>query len=807
MKRHFTQVAVIGAGTMGAAIAAHVANAGIPVLLLDKVPDALTPAEEARGLTLESPAVRNRIVQEGFERARQRTPPAFMSPEAERLVTLGNIADDLGKIAQADWIIEAIVEQLEPKRTLMAQIEAVRRPDSIVTSNTSGLPIASLAAGRSDDFRRHFFGTHFFNPPRYMRLLEVTPTADSDRELVQAVAHFAETMLGKKVVFCKDTPNFIGNRLQSISGAFVLDYAFTHGYTIAEVDALTGPLIGRPRTAVFRLYDLVGIDVAAQVARNLYDLIPDDEYRHLLRSPAREKVINGLLERGWLGNKSGQGFYKRSRDAEGKRVFLVLNPETFDYETPEKPHFEAVEAVQGIPDLGQRLTALFDPRWQQDRGARFVWAIISFQLTYAAARAQEIAYDLKSIDDAIRWGFNHQLGPFELWDRLGVAPTVKRMEAEGLPVAPWVQEMLEAGYTSFYRVENGQKTGYYDWESKSYRDLTPPPRHLSIAPLRTAGKVVQQNESASIYDLDDGVLLLEFHSRLNTIDAPMLQMMRHARSLLEKEGYVGLVIGNEGEHFCAGANILAVATAAQQKRFAEIEEAITALQDLLMAFRYSPKPVVVAVHNRALGGGAEIVMHASRVVAHAESYIGLVETGVGLVPAGGGVKELVRRLISPAMQVQETDPLPLAQRVLETIGQAKVGRSAAESRSLGFLGPQDRIVMQRDHLLFAAKREVLNLVEEDYVPPPPARLYAGGRDLYAALKVGIWLMQQAGYLSEHDALIGEKLAYIIAGGDLSAPQWTDERYFLDLERQAFLDLVGTEKTQARLWHMLQTGEP
>jgi 3-hydroxyacyl-CoA dehydrogenase len=465
------RIAIIGAGTMGAGIAALVANAGLPVTLLDIAPDTLTPEEEQQGLTLTNPQVRNRLVRAGFERMRQARPPALASQEVEGLITLGNTEDDFDQIAKADWIVEAIIEKLEPKRALLARIEAARKPGSLVTTNTSGLPITSLAEGRSDEFKRHFLGTHFFNPPRYMKLLEIIPTAATDPAVVQMISEFGEKLLGKGVVLCKDTPNFIGNRLFSPGNSFAIHYAFEHGYTVEEVDALTGPLLGRPKTATFRLQDLVGIDIAAHVARNLYELVPHDPYREVLRSPRMEKVVDELLKRGWLGNKSKQGFYKQSQDAQGQRLFLTLNPATFEYEAPQHPSFEAVDAVSQIADLGQRLTALFDQRWQTDRGAQLAWAVVSFDLAYATACAQEIAHDLKSIDEAMRWGFGYEAGPFELWDRLGVAQTASKMEASGLAVAPWVKEMLAAACPGFYRVENGQVTGFYDWDKQRYQAL------------------------------------------------------------------------------------------------------------------------------------------------------------------------------------------------------------------------------------------------------------------------------------------------------------------------------------------------
>lgn len=470
MTQPIQRIAIIGAGTMGAGIAALAANSGLPVTLLDIPPDRLTPEEEQKGLLLDSPQVRNRIVRAGFERMRQARPPALLNPEVEQLITLGNTEDNFDQLAQADWIVEAIIEKPEPKRAMMARIEAARRPGTLVTTNTSGLPIASLVEGRSDEFKRHFLGTHFFNPPRYMKLLEIIPTPATDPTAVQMISEFGQNVLGKGIVLCKDTPNFIGNRLFSPGNSFAIAYGLEHGYTVEEVDALTGPLLGRPKTATFRLQDLVGIDIAAHVARNLYDLTPHDPYREVLRAPQMEKVVDELLKRGWLGNKSKQGFYKQGQDAQGQRIFMTLNPATFEYEAPRNPSFEAVESVSQISDLGQRLTALFDPRWQADRAAQLAWAVVSFDLAYAAACAQEIAYDFKSLDEAMRWGFAYEAGPFELWDKLGVAPTAARMETSGLNVAPWVKAMLDAGYVSFYRSEDGQVVGRYDWERQGYKE-------------------------------------------------------------------------------------------------------------------------------------------------------------------------------------------------------------------------------------------------------------------------------------------------------------------------------------------------
>ncbi len=812
MNQPIERVAVLGAGTMGAAIAAHVANAGLPVLLLDMVPRELTPAEEKKGLTLDSPAVRNRIVRDGLGRIAKIKPASFMSRTAQRLVSVGNLDDDLERLADVDWIVEAVVERLDVKRELLARVDAVRSPGTVVTTNTSGLPISQIAEGLSDDFRQNFFGTHFFNPPRYMKLLEIIRGDEADPLAVSALAEFATRTLGKGVVFCKDTPNFIGNRVLSIHGSYVMDYALEHGYRFEEVDAVTGPLIGRPKTATFRLQDLVGIDVAAFVGKNLHRLIPHDPHRDVLVSPRLAKVIGGLVEHGRLGNKSKAGFYRKTRGPGGKPVFEVLDPETFDYQPQQKATFPALAEVAKIPDLGERLRALFDEQFlggqgAGDRGAQLAWAAISQLLGYAAAVAEDVAYDLTSVDNAVCWGFGWELGPFQMWDRLGVADTVERMEDGGIEVAEWVKEMLFAEIETFYRIEDGELTGTYDWRTQGYADVAVDEHHLEVAAVRRAAEPVASNASASLHDMDDGVLLLELHSKMNAIDDDMIAMMVEARDQLDSDAYYGLVIGTGGPNFSVGANLGNVGRLALEGDFDGIKQAIGALQSALEALRYGSKPVVAAVHGMALGGGAEIALGASRIVAHAESYIGLVEAGVGLLPAGGGLKELVRRLVTPAMQIKEGDPLPLAQKVLETVAMAKTSTSAAEAGELGFLSPNDRIVMHRDHLLYEAKQEVLQMVADGYVAPPPPQLYAGGRDLLAALKIAVWSLQQAGFASEHDALVAEKIAWVIAGGDLSAPACVSDDYFLSLECEAFAELVATEKTQARIKHMLETGKP
>jgi len=806
------RVTVIGAGTMGAAIAAHLANAGIPAYLLDIVPRELTPKEEAKGLTLDHPAVRNRIVNEGWQRCVKARPANLFAKNIAERVTLGNLEDNFDRVGEADWIVEAIIERLDIKQQLMARIEQVRKPGSIVSTNTSGIPIKDIASGRSDDFQAHFLGTHFFNPPRYLKLLEIIPHEKTRPEIVEFMKEFGTRTLGKGVVVCKDTPNFIANRFISVVGAYTLNYVLEHGYTVQEVDALTGPIIGHPKTATFRLYDLVGIDVMAHVNTNLYPAIPHDPYREELQHEKSRALITGMLERKWLGNKTRQGFYKRVETEEG-RQFWELNLETMEHQPPTKPRFESVGKHKNVEDVGERIKRLCAEAWGEpgrthDRGAQLIWATTAFGLNYAAHVVPEIADDILSIDNANKWGFMHELGPFEIWDALGVAESVERMEAEGMTVTPWVKEMLAAGHTSFYKKENG-RLYYYDPAGKAYVAAEKDSRTILLKNVKAGEKrIIARNLGASLVDIGDGVLCLEFHTKVNALEEDIFKMMVQAREELEKD-WLGLVIGNQGEHFCAGANLFMVAVAAQQGEWEQLEAVIKQGHDALMAFRYSPRPVVSAPFSMVLGGGAEVTMGASAVCAAAESYIGQVEASVGLVPAGGGCKELVRRVISPLVKyTPSADPLPFLQRIFEIIAMAKVSASAEEARQWGFLTPADRIVMNRDHLLHEAKRMVLEMAESGYRPPVRGEeIWAMGANGLAALEIAVWGMKEAGYASEHDALIADKTAYILCGGKLSKPQWVDAQYILDLEREAFLSLLGEQKTIDRIWHMLNTGKP
>jgi 3-hydroxyacyl-CoA dehydrogenase len=785
------RVVVIGSGTMGGALAAHFANAGLDVFLLDLAPTTLTDDEIKKNLSLEHPAVRNRIVKAGMQAILKAKPAALFTPQVAERIRPGNLEDNFDWVAQADWILEAIVENLELKRALMERIDAARRPDSIVTTNTSGIPIAALAQGRSKSFRQHFLGTHFFNPPRYMKLLEVIPGPHTARQVVKFIQQFGETVLGKGVVVCKDRPNFIANRLGSFLGTYAMRYAYEHDYRVDEVDEFTGPVIGHPKTATFRLGDLVGVDIMYHVAEHLYHAVPEDAARADLKPP---EFLKTMVERKMLGNKTGGGFYKEVRDESGKKKFYALNLKTFEYEKPGKYFFDSVSRAEMAETLPEKLRALVTG---DDRAAQFVWNTTAHYLAYASHRLPEIADDIVAIDNAMKWGFAHEAGPFETWDMLGVLETVERMEREDIAVAPWVKEMLALGHRSFY--QNG---AYYDPASKSYKPIAKTPNVITLAHRQ----VITQNESATLRDLGSGVACLEFHTKMNALDDNILQVARAALDQVDQH-FVGMVIGNQGEHFSAGANVMSIGLAAENGEWDKINAVTQALQDFLMLVRYARKPIVTAPFGYTLGGGCEVAMAGSRIVAHAESYVGLVEVGMGLIPAGGGVKEILRRVVAPAMQTPNVDVLPFLQRVFETIGTAKVATSADEAKQMGFFGPDTRVVMNRDQLIAAAKQTVLHLVAENYQAPPRAKIYAAGERAFAALRLGIYSMLSGRSISEYDAVVGEKLASVLCGGKLTAPAWVDEQYILDLEREAFISLCGQEKTRERIWHFLNTGKP
>jgi 3-hydroxyacyl-CoA dehydrogenase len=783
------RVAVLGAGTMGAAIAAHCANAGLEVDLLDIAPD-------------EPDADKNDVVKAGFERMRKARPAALMSEAVAERITLGTFEEDFDRVGQADWILEAIIEKLEPKRQLMRRVEAVAKEEAIISSNTSGIPLHRISEGRSQGFRRRFLGTHFFNPPRYLKLLEIIPTEDTNPEVAEYVRNFGERVLGKGGVIAKDTPNFIGNRLGSFTGMQSARYAFENGYRIEEVDAITGPLIGHPKTATFRLNDQVGLDIAVGVAENLYEAVPEDESREELKPHPKLKE---MLEKNLLGNKTEGGFYKRDK-RDGKTVFDVLDLESFEHHPAENPEIPIAEEAWKKGDLGARLRFLVD-RADEDRHARFIRDTLLPYLAYASRRVPDISDTLEDVDHAMEWGFVYQTGPFRTWDLLGVQETVERMESLHIEVAPWVKEMLDGGDVSFYKKEGGRELVYSPAE-KGYEPVREDPMVISLDRLREESKELTRNDSASLLDLGDGVLCLEFHSRGNSIDQAAVEVGYRALEALEREDVIGLVIGNEGRSFCAGANIGEIVHAAQNGMLDDVGKRVDAFQNLLMGLRFAPKPVVAAPRGQTLGGGLEICLHSDRIVAAGETYMGLVEAGVGLVPAGGGTKELVRRLVSRPLSISpDATPLPFVQKAFETIAMAKTSSSALEAREMGFFDEDDRVVMNADHLLSAAKREVRNLAG-GYVPPERSKnIYAAGKTARAALEVAVKTMQWGRYASSYDGVIAGHVARVLTGGDLSLPQWVPEEHLLKLEKEAFLDLLKNEKTHERIKHMLETGKP
>src|SRR5438876_4184439 len=795
------KAAVLGAGTMGAQIAAHLANARIPTLLLDLAPRELTAEESAKGLTLESKEVRNRIARAGLEAARKAKPAAFLTPEVASLVTIGNFDDDLAKLKDCDLIIEAVVENLEIKRKLYERVEQHRRPGAVIASNTSGIPLRQLAEGRSEDFREHVLGMHFFNPARYMHLDELIRTEWTKPEVSCSMFGFLDERLGKGVVIARDRPNFIANRIGTFGALVTIRAMLDDGYSIEEVDKISGPAAGRPKTATFRTFDLVGLDVFAHVVRNLHENLSDDPEREMFVMP---EFVTKMIERGLLGNKTTAGFYQRKKGEADKREIWTLDTATLDYRAAQKVKLPALDMAKNIEDTRERLKALV---WSKDRVGAFLWKTLSRTLCYTANRIPEIADTVVEIDRAMRWGFNWELGPFEVWDAIGVEKSVAKLKEEGRTVPPNVQSMIDAGVKSFYRKKDG-KHFYYDFVSEEYRPLADPPGTIILKSLKDRTDVIRKNSGASLIDLGDGVAGLEFHSKMNSIGGDTLEMLKIALNETEKN-FAGLVVGNQGVNFSVGANLMLMLMEAQDENWEELELIGRYFQSSVMSLRYSPKPVVVAPFQMVFGGGCEMVLHADRVRAAAETYIGLVEVGVGIIPAGCGTKEmLVRAMDSIPADVKDADPFPFVKRAFETIALAKVATSAEEARDFGFLREEDSISMNPDRLIADAKKEVLALVASGYVQPQlRTDILALGNPALATLKLGVHLMKRAGYISDHDALIGEKLARVLTGGDLNHATRVSEQYLLDLEREAFLSLIGTRKTQDRIAHMLKTGKP
>jgi 3-hydroxyacyl-CoA dehydrogenase len=800
--RDIRKVAVLGAGTMGARIAAHFANASVPCLLLDIVPKKLTPDELAKGLTLDSLAVRNRLARAGLDAALQSRPAAFFVPEAARLITVGNLEDDLGKLKGCDWIIEAVMEDLAVKRSLLAKVQAVRSPGAIVSSNTSGISISSLSEGFDEEFRRHFLGAHFFNPPRYLHLLEIIPTPETLPGVVDAISHFGDMALGKGIVVAKDTPNFIANRVGVFTTLNVLRIMQEDGYTIEEIDALTGPVLGMPKSATFRTLDIVGLDVLAHVVKNLHESLPQDERRDLFQVP---DFVEQMIERRLMGDKTGQGFYKKVKGkGGGESEILTLDLATFEYRARQRASFPSFELARNLDDLRERVKILCQA---QDRAGQFLRKLLSDTLHYAAMRVPEISDDLVSIDNAIKWGFGWELGPFELWEARGVERIVEDWAKEKRPIPPLVEKLRAARGKSFY-VQDGESTTYFDGASGGNLPLPERPGVILLPALKVRKREVKRNAGASLIDLGDGVLCLEFHSKMNTLGGDTIQMV-HAGLKALGESFEAIVIGNQAPNFCVGFNLMLILAAIQEGDWDEVHLAVRAFQNANMALKYAPKPVVAAPFGMTLGGGTEMCLHSTRVRAAAETYMGLPEAGVGLIPAGGGTKEMLLRALDGVPADPDADPFTYVKEVFLNIGMAKVSTSAEEARRLRYLSPQDSISMNRDRQISDAKQLALDLVRLGYRPTQPRQdIRALGQPAFTKMQLGLHLMRRAEYISDYDVVVATQLAKVLSGGgEFTSPQLVSEQYLLDLEREAFLSLCGQRKTLERIQFTLKKGKP
>jgi 3-hydroxyacyl-CoA dehydrogenase len=800
MNQKIKKAAVLGAGVMGSAIAAHLANVGIPSFLLDIVPPEMTEAEKKKGLTLESPEVRNRFAVLGKKRIQESKPASLYLKEDAEIISVGNFEDHLSLVSQADWIIEAIIEDLNTKRELFKKLIPFLKEGTVISSNTSGISIKKMCEGFSRDFAEMFLGTHFFNPPRYMKLLEIIPVPATSKSVVERMADVGERIVGKGVVFAKDTPNFIANRVGAFSGAVTMRTMIEDGYRIEEVDQITGPAIGRPKMGTFKLGDLVGLDVMAHVSKNLYESLPAGKERDYF---AASSFVEQMIKKQWLGQKTKQGFYKKVK-GDGKEETLVLDYEKLEYRPQQKVNLPSLEMAKNIEDVRERVKSFV---MSPDRGGQFAWKILKKTLLYAAEKIPEISDDIVNIDRAMKWGYNWELGPFELWDAMGLKPSVKRMEKEGETIPPLVERLLSKGHSSFYEKKDGH-VSYFDLGAGRYQGVEEKPEIIILPSLKDRNKTILSNPGASLIDLGDGVACLEFHSKMNSIGTDTIQMMRDALKEVE-EKFEGLVIGNQSENFSVGANLMLMLFEIQDENWDDIEASVKAFQDTLMAIKYFEKPVVAAPFGLTLAGGCEICLACAKMRAAAETYMGLVEIGVGLIPAGGGTKEMLLRCTEGIpSSVVDADLLPFVRQAFETVAMAKVATSAKEAQKLGYMRPTDKITINRDYLIHNAKKTVLDLAGEGYRPPQPKRnIKVMGEKGYALLQMGLFYMREGGYISQHDEHVAKKLAYVMSGGNLPDGTEVTEQYVLDLEREAFMSLCGEPKTQERMQYTLKTGKP
>lgn len=785
------KAAVLGSGVMGSGIAAHLANIGIPTLLLDIAPKELSKEEEAKGLSLDSQVVKNRFAAGALNKLLKQKPAPLSAKKNLALITPGNFDDDLGKLKDVDWIIEVIVENLEIKKGLFEKIDAVRKPGSIVSSNTSGVSINAMAEGRSEDFQGHFLGTHFFNPPRYLKLLEVIPANSTKPEVIEFMQVFGEDVLGKGVVIAKDTPNFIANRIGTYGLLVTMQEMIARNYSIGEVDSVTGPTIGRPKSATFRTLDVVGLDTFAHVAKNVYEKTTGEEQAVFEESP----ILNKMIQNGWIGAKNGQGFFKK----EGKEI-LELNLSTFEYEPVKKLKAPSLEMAKQVKGLNNRVKTLV---YANDRVGELLWNIFAPTLVYSAELTGEIADDILAIDNAMKWGFGWAQGPFEMWDSIGVEKSVAKMEAEGRVVPAFVKDLLEKGLTSFYSEIDGDLAYYNGTE---YVKVPVNEKVIDLKRYKKKHGVIKSNTGASLIDMGDGVALLEFHSQSNAIGLDIIQMINFAVDEVEAN-FKGLVIGNQGKNFCVGANLGMILMEAQDDNIFELDFTIKAFQAAMRRIKYSSKPVVAAPFQMTLGGGAEVCLPAAHIQASAETYLGLVEVGVGLIPGGGGNLGLYEKFIKGLPNGVEIDYQVIANKVFETVATAKVSTSGEEARENNFLTFADAVSVNPDHLLYDAKQAAIALYDAGYIAPVKKKVKVVGAPGYATLLLGAQGMYDSGYITDHDLKIAKKLAYVIAGGKVPYGTEVSEEYLLGLEKQVFLELVADGKSQQRMQHMLLKGKP